>query len=102
MTLSGIWTVSKCESVFRRCVEHMQMYLRTFMTGETDVSQFAGFFCIERCFNCPARRENSLRIVHSNHFVEIGEGRCDQSGAGAVIRQFALQPIPCYGRLSWS
>src|SRR6266850_1329482 len=52
-------------------LEHFKMHVRVFVAGETDVTDFAGFFRFENGFHSPGGGEDALRVGHANNLVEL-------------------------------
>ena len=61
------------EAVARSHLEHLQVDLGALVPGETDVADLARLFGLEHRFHCPARRKNTLGIVHPDDLVELQE-----------------------------
>ena len=73
MTLRGIWTVSKWKPCSAATFERVEMDVRIFVAGESDVADFAGFLCGECRFHGAAVGEDAVGIVEANDFVVLDE-----------------------------
>ncbi len=59
------------EAVVLRRFEHIEVYVRILMPGETDETQLAGFFGILEGLHRAARSEDAVGIFKADHFVKL-------------------------------
>src|SRR5579872_191914 len=61
----------ECETVLVGRREHVKVNLGTLMASEADVSKLASPFRLEHCLDSASAGENSIRVVHPNHFMKL-------------------------------